>query len=73
MRQYLVDYFSKSNLIDTFDTPKKKKKSPFYRYERRNGSFPRIVANISYFTLARYWRIAVAEPVFPGHGSSGHK
>lgn len=26
MRQYLVDYFSKSNLIDTFDTPKKKKK-----------------------------------------------
>lgn len=59
-------------IIDTRGGKKKKRKSIFYRYGRRNRLFSRNCHEyLIFFALARYWRIAVAEPVLPGHGSVG--
>lgn len=72
-RCLVVYYFSKSNNHRySREGKKKKRKSTFYRYGRRNRLFSRNCHEyLIFFALARYWRIAVAEPVLPGHGSVG--
>lgn len=70
MKRYLADWIFPNLTIDTFDT-RKRNKVHFLDVEEGIVCF-RELSRISHiFGLARHWRIAVAEPVFPGHGSVG--
>lgn len=69
-KRYLADWIFPNLTIDTFDT-RKRNKVHFLDVEEGIVCF-RELSRISHiFGLARHWRIAVAEPVFPGHGSVG--